>query len=118
MSFSLLSLILMLLGSGGGMNSLLDLTDPEAYLKAQGIEYRLEALIGVLEEPAAKDVDVVTSQQVRKLQAMRGLGELKDKAALPVLEKVSKQREMFFDDYALAAMAKIRSRKRISGSPP
>ena len=45
MAMSFLPMILMFLGTTGGMNELLDLTDPRSYLEAQGVEYRVEAML-------------------------------------------------------------------------
>lgn len=107
MAVSFLPIILMFLGSSGGINELLDLTDPQTYLQAQAIEYRLEPLLEVLAEPATKDVEQVKAQEIKKLLVMRALGALKDRAALPALEQAAAQKTQFFKDYASAAIAAI-----------
>jgi hypothetical protein len=111
MAMSFLPMILMFLGTSGSMNELLDLTDPRSYLEAQGIEYRVEAMLEVLAEPASKDLDTVKAQEVKKLLAMRALGALGDKAALPALEKAAAEKALFFDDYASAAIAAIEGKE-------
>lgn len=107
MAQTFLPMILMFLSTTGGINDLLDLTDPQTYLKSQGIEYRVGALLEVLAEPATKDIDKVKAQEVKKLQAMRALGALKDQAALPALQKAAEAKTLFFKDYASAAIAAI-----------
>lgn len=47
------------------------------------------------------------SGQVRRLMAIRTLGELKDKSALPALQKLTDSKEQFVADYANAAIASI-----------
>ena len=107
MAMSFLPMILMFLSSSGGFNELLDLTEPEAYFKSQGIEYKVDALIGVLEEPRTKDVSKLKAQEVKQLLAMRGLGAMKDKEALPALKAAAEKKTLFFKDYAGEAIASI-----------
>jgi hypothetical protein len=47
------------------------------------------------------------TRQVRKLMAIRTLGELKDTAALPLLRPMLESKELFVADYAAAAIAGI-----------
>lgn len=107
MAMSFLPMIMMFLGTSGGFNELLDLTDPQTYLKAQGIEYRVDALIEVLEAPRTKDLSKMKAQEVKQLMAMRALGSMKDKAALPALQKAAEKKTVFFKDYATEAIALI-----------
>jgi len=108
MAVSFLPIILMFLSASGGMNELLDLTDPQSYLQKQGVEYRLEALLEVLAEPATQEADQRKAQEVKKLLAMRALGSLGDQAALPALEKAAALEAHFFNEYASEAIAAIK----------
>ena len=107
MAMSFLPMILVLLGTSGSMNELIDLTDPQTYLQAKGVEYKVEAMLEVLAEPATKDLDQAKAQEMKKLQAMRALGSLKDEAAIPALQKAAAQKTLFFKECAEAAIAGI-----------
>ena len=110
---SFLPMILMFLSSTGGLNELLDLTEPQSFLQAQGVEYRVEALLEVLAEPVTKDIDQAKAQEVKKLQAMRALGALKDKAALPALKGAAGSKLLFFNEYATEAIAAIEGKPHV-----
>ena len=79
MAMSFLPMLMMFLGSSGGFNELLDLADSQAYFKAQGIEYRVDAMIEVLEAPRTKNLSQMKAQEVKQLLAMRALGAMKEK---------------------------------------
>jgi len=106
MATNFLALIMMVLGSSGGLNEVLDATDPGAYFQAQGIELKVDALSAVLAEPAKAGAEA-KAQEVKQLLAIKALGGLKDKAAVPALQKAAGSGKMFFKDYAEEAIAAI-----------
>ncbi|MFT4547295.1 MAG: hypothetical protein ACI9MB_001241 [Verrucomicrobiales bacterium] len=65
----------------------------------------------VLEERATKDFEMVKAQEVKKLLAMRALGQMKDKAALPALQKAAGSKKLFFSEYASEAIAVIEGKE-------
>jgi hypothetical protein len=127
--FVLLAVLASLLG--GGPTDMLDVLSPQDYWKAKGVEVTAAAMEAELAAPAtvaplqpalkSTDPEVVARAQailanlskagraraVRKLMAIRALGELKDPAALPVLRPLLESKDLFVADYAAAAVAAI-----------
>ena len=90
-----------------GVTEFLDLTDSTIYFEAKGIDYRVGNLVEIVEAPATRKLDQEKPQEIAKLMAMRGLGALGDKAALPALQKVLESKHRFYPEQARAAIAQI-----------
>jgi len=73
--------------------------DPEIALRAEEI----------LDKISGKDKPA----NVRKLMAIRALGELGDKAAFPALQKLLKSEEPFVAEYAQRAINQLEGKKRV-----
>jgi len=88
---------------GGAGNHLLDYVSSESYWKAKNVEMTLEKMTAEAKVAEAKDA----TQRVRRLMAIRTLGELKKKEALPALAELAKSKETFVAEYANRAIAAI-----------
>lgn len=112
MSSSFMGLILILASMGN--NELLDYVHTDTYWKAKGVEVSVVSMTGELdqtvEDKAAASQpasDAPKAQAVRRLMAIRTLGELKRPEALDVLKPLLKSKVMFEADYAARAIASI-----------
>ena len=106
---------LMMLLLSGGANELLDFVPTDAYWKAKEVTVSVQTISADLESLKADDTSKATA--VRRLMAIRTLGELKDKSALPALEKLTDSKEMFVADYAKRAIANIEGKPLVIGIP-
>lgn len=90
----------------GGSNELLDFVPTNDFWKARGITISVEHL--------KTDTRIAPgnskAQGIRKLMAIRTLGERKEASALPTLKELLTSREMFVADYAARAIAQIENR--------
>ena len=117
MAFSVFPIFMMLFAGGGIGNDLLDFVPTKAYFESVGIEMNVAALSEVLEAPVAGDAAAKPGDSARRQLALRALGELKDEAALPVIEKQVKSRDPLVADYAKAARAAIKGEKHQRAVP-
>ena len=110
--------IVLILASGGPLgNELLDYVDSQAYWKIKGVSVSEETIAAELSRPQQG----TSSQQawrVRRLMAIRTLGELKSKKALPALRALLKSKEFFVADYAARAIAAIEGKKHVRPGAP
>ena len=102
MAMGFMGMLMMLLTSGGG-NDLLDYLPTDAYWKAKGVEITVEAMAAELK--GAEPADVAGG--VRRLMAIRALGELKKPAGLAALRPLLASKKLFVADYAKQAAATI-----------
>jgi hypothetical protein len=102
MSFMMMLAMMVMQGSA---NDVLDLVDSTAYWKVQNVEMTVDALAGQLK--TAKPDEGATAASVRRLMAIRGLGELKKKEALADLKPLVNDPTPFVADYARQAIAMI-----------
>ena len=100
---SWLAAVVMML-SQGNATDVLDLVDAASYWKAQNVQMTADALAAEVKPPAAA---ANRAAAVRRLMAIRALGELKDKAALPLLKPLLGEQAPFVADYARQAIATI-----------
>ena len=80
MEFSIFLIFTILLGGGQG-NDLLDLIPTDAYWKSKDVEVNLTNIL--LELNSLKPDDTSKATAVRRLMAIRTLGELKSPDAMP-----------------------------------
>jgi hypothetical protein len=97
------AMMLVLLAGGG--NDLLDYLPAKHYWQAKSVTVTTENLLAELK---ADPKDKATA--VRRLMAIRTLGEQKDPNALPALKKLLGSKELFEDEYARRAVAAIEGR--------
>ena len=108
-------MVLMLGLSGEAGNEVLDFVDSKDYWQAKQVKVSVEAMLGELKpaEPVV-DVDGVKTGRkqasVRRLMAIRTLGELKDARATATLTGLLKSAKPFEADYARRALAAISGR--------
>ncbi|MBM4034729.1 MAG: hypothetical protein FJ291_23540 [Planctomycetes bacterium] len=108
----LAGLLTMLLVSGGG-NDLLDYVQTKAYWQLKGVNVTVAAMTGELGPAKAEGGEAAEPKAapraaaVRRLMAIRTLGELKDAQALPALQPLLKSTALFEADYAQQAIAAI-----------
>src|SRR5437764_8476301 len=107
MVMSYAGMLMMLLG--GGANDLLDLVHTDSYWKAKQVTVSVEQLITDANSKAPVNPDAAAPQAagVRRLMAIRTLGELKKAEALTMLQSLVDSKEPFVADYAKAAIAAI-----------
>ncbi|HUV38795.1 MAG TPA: HEAT repeat domain-containing protein [Planctomycetota bacterium] len=99
-------MVLMTALSQGAGNDLLDYADGLTYWQQQGVEQTVEALTEQLKaEPQGEESAQAAS--VRRLLAIRTLGELKDRRALAALTALTNDRDPFVAEYARQAIATI-----------
>ena len=107
-----LSPIMMLILLGGQVgNNLLEYVDCQVYWRMKGVEVSVTTMTAELTGPG----DQATTPQVRsvrKLMAIQTLGELKNRASVPALHKLTKSKELFVADFAARAI------RAIEGKPP
>ena len=94
---------LMMMLTQGGASDVLDLVDSGSYWKAQKVAVTVEALAGQLD--AKVEGEGAHAAAVRRLMAIRALGELKDMAALARLKPLVNETAPFVADYAKQAIA-------------
>jgi len=90
----------------GGGNDLLDYLPAKHYWQAKSVTVTTENLLAELK---ADQKDKATA--VRRLMAIRTLGEQKDPNALPALKKLLDSKELFEDEYARRAVAAIEGKE-------
>jgi hypothetical protein len=97
--------ILMLLFSHGGGNDLLDYMPTDAYWRIKEVTVTVERMVAELApgEPGGN----AQAKAVRRLMALRTLGELKRAEALPALRPLLESKDLFVADYARQAIAAI-----------
>jgi hypothetical protein len=110
---AMMSMLMLLLGGGG--NQLLDYIPSDAYWKAKEIEMTAPAIAADLQSLSADDASKATA--IRRLMAIRTLGELKDKSAVEALQKLTDSKEMFVADYANRAIANIEGKPMAAARP-
>src|SRR2546421_8733531 len=117
MEASFFLLFTMLLGGASG-NDLLDLIPTDSYWKSKEVELTAPNIMVELNSIKADDTSKATA--VRRLMAIRALGELKSADALPSLKTQLDSKEMFVADYAQRAIDAIESKPaaHASGVPP
>jgi len=115
------SLIFTILLSGGGSNDLLTWMPTADYWKAKGVTVSASAMLAELKAPAApagtKPATAPSADgapapgpkaaEVRRLMAIRTLGELKAKEATAALKGLTSSKDAFVAEYAQAALAAI-----------
>ena len=106
--FGLSFVLMMLLGQGP--NELLDLLPSKDYWQHQGVEMTAENVLADLTAADANTPAQGGQADVRRLMAIRTLGELRCKEALPALRKLADSKELFVADYAGRAIAAIEGR--------
>ena len=111
-------LIFMTLLGGGSGNELLDLVPSDAYWKAKEVEMTAPNLMLELNSIKADDTSKATA--IRKLMAIRGLGELKSADAVASLKTQLDSKEMFVAEYAQRALDAVEGKapNKFSGVPP
>src|SRR4051794_34330076 len=107
----------MLLGGSPG-NQLLDLIPTDAYWKSKSIEITVPNVM--LELNSIKPDDTSKEMAVRRLMAIRTLGELKSADAIATLKTQLDSKEMFVASYAQRALNAIDGKPApgSSGVPP
>ncbi|MBM4041928.1 MAG: hypothetical protein FJ290_25820 [Planctomycetes bacterium] len=98
-------MVLMVLLSRGGGNDLLDYMPTDAYWRVKGVAITVERMAAQLE--MGDPPDTSPAKAVRRLMAIRALGELKKAEALPALRPLLDSKELFAADYAREAIAAI-----------
>jgi hypothetical protein len=114
MMVSFAGFLMMLIGSGA--SDLLDVLHTESYWKAKQVTVSVEQLITdataakpAADAGAAADAPA-TAASVRRLMAIRTLGERKEAQASAALQSLLDSKEPFVADYAKAALAAIQGR--------
>lgn len=97
--------ILMLLLSRGGGNDLLDYMPTDAYWRIKGVAVTVERMVAEL--ATGETGERAEAKAVRRLMALRTLGELKKAEALPALRPLLESKGLFVADYARQAIAAI-----------
>jgi hypothetical protein len=111
MMVSFAGILMMLIGSGA--NDLLDVLHTDSYWKAKQVNVSVEQLItdATAPKPAADAVAAADAPahvaSVRRLMAIRTLGERKEAQATAPLQSLLDSKEPFVADYAKAALAAI-----------
>src|SRR4051812_1355960 len=114
---SIFLIFTMLLGGGSG-NELLDIIPTDAYWKAKEVEVTATNIL--IELNSIKADDTSKASAVRRLMAIRTLGELKSADAVPSLKSQLESKEMFIAAYAQRALNAIEGKPTApaSGVPP
>jgi len=102
----MMALLLTFFGGTSG-NEALDYVDADLYFKSKGVEMTVESMMLEAKKPDVGADAFAKEASVRRLLAIRTLGEKKDKKALDVLSSFIASKEMFVADYAKRAIAKI-----------
>jgi hypothetical protein len=119
MNASMPFLILMMLLGGGSGTDLLDLVPSDAYWKAKDVDFTAASIM--LELNSIKPDDTSKATAVRRLMAIRTLGELKSPDAVSSLKQQLDSKETFVADYAQRAIDNIEgtaTTQPSSGVPP
>jgi hypothetical protein len=121
METSIFLIFTLLLGGGQG-NDLLSLIPTDAYWKSKDVEVNVANIM--LELNSLKPDDTSKATAVRRLMAIRTLGELKSPDAMSTLKAQLDSKEMFVADYAQRAIDAIEGKAPgpvsapTSGVPP
>ncbi|MFT5905126.1 MAG: hypothetical protein ACI9E1_000719 [Cryomorphaceae bacterium] len=102
----LMALLFAAFGGASG-NELLDFVDADSYFKSKGVEMTVESMMLEAKKPDVGADASAKEAAVRRLLAIRTLGNLKDKKALGALNSFVDSKEMFVSDYAKSAIAKV-----------
>ena len=105
-AFGFMELIMLVVMGGPIGNDLLSFVDSQAYWKAKGVDVSVPAMTEQV-GGAKADAEDPKVRSIRRLMAIRTLGELKDAQALPTLKKLLKSKEPFVADYSARAVAAI-----------
>ncbi len=92
---------------GTSGNEVLDFIDADIYFKSKRVEMTVESMMLEAKKPDVGADASAKEASVRRLLAIRTLGDLKDKKALGVLNSFVDSKEMFVSDYAKSAIAKV-----------
>ena len=112
-----LILFAMMLGPGG--NELLDYIPSQPYWKLKNVTPTADNIAAEL--MAIKAGDTSKATQVRKLMALRTLGEMQNASVVPMLQAFADANEPFVADYARRALATAKGQKippRLALPPP
>ena len=109
-------MLAMVLMTGGG-NDLLDFVPAKAFWELKGAAVTVAAMEKQL-QPADPGKAVAKALAVRRLMAIRTLGELKKPEALPILRPLLGSQAMFEADYARQAIAAIEGKPFARPRPP
>jgi len=101
-------MVLMMAVMQGAGNDLVDYVDAQSYWQEQELDRTVETLSRIAAEDLAAEAPKKLA--IRRLVAIRTLGELENREALPVLTKLLKSRQPFVADYAAEAIARIEGR--------
>src|SRR5438874_8131953 len=104
---SIFLIFTMLLGGSPG-NELLDLVPTDAYWKSKDVEITVPNIM--LELNSIKTDDTAKATAVRRLMAIRTLGELKGADAVTSLKAQLDSKEMFVADYSQRALDAIQGK--------
>jgi hypothetical protein len=110
--------MMMLLGGGSGTD-LLDMVPSDAYWKAKDVDFTPASIM--LELNSIKPDDTSKATAVRRLMAIRSLGEFKSPDAVSSLKAQLDSKDMFVADYAQRAIDVIEGNPTTastSGVPP
>ena len=110
----LMSILMLLLSRGGG-NDLLDYMPADAYWRIKGVTVTVERMVAEL--ATAEPGDGAQAKAVRRLMALRALGELKEAEALPALRPLLESKDLFVADYARQAIAAIEGKPSVRPRP-
>jgi hypothetical protein len=116
---SFAGILMMLLA--GGPTDLLDVVHTDAYWKAKQVTVSAEQLIADASgkgAAAAGDPSAPQAAAVRRLMAIRTLGETKQAGAVSTLQGLTEAKEPFVADYAKAAIAAIQGKPIARPVPP
>src|SRR5688500_8650147 len=97
MSFGTLAALLVLMIRGGG-NELLDYVPSEPYWRIKQVVPTVDHLARELRD--IKPDNTSKASAIRRLMALRSLGEMKSPAAIVVIQPYLQSNEMFVADYA------------------
>jgi len=115
-AFGFLEVLFLVLTNGGG-NDLLDYVQSKAYWQLKGVAVTVPAITAELGR-AKEAAEPAQAQAVRRLMAIRTLGELKDAQALPTLQPLVKSEAPFEAEYAQQAIAAIEGKPFTRPQPP
>ena len=109
MGNGLAALLMMLLS--GGSNDLLDAIQSDSYWNSKHVTVSVEQLIADASGSVRADVASPHAAEVRRLIAIRTLGEMKTVEAVVALNALMESKEPFVADYAQAAIAAIEGKQ-------
>ena len=116
--FDWIVVMMLALGTGGGGDTL-SYVPTDAYWKAKNVAVTAEAMAAELKAPVAQpaDANAPKANDIRRLMAIRALGELKAKDAAAALKALTESKELFVADYARDALAAIEGKPTIAPRP-